>query len=179
MRLLSYNIHKGIGGRDRRYRLERIIQVIEDQNPDLICLQEVDRHVTRSRHDDQPRQLIEAFHAAAHLYQLNVRLKDGGYGNLVLSRWPFQAHHQVSLRLRERKPRVPRWRSSTGPRDRSTWSTGTSAWPSASGTGRCATCWTTTVSPGRTPADADRRRLQRLAQHAGEGPVRRCTASTR
>ena len=30
MRLLSYNIHKGIGGRDRRYRLERIFDVIVD-----------------------------------------------------------------------------------------------------------------------------------------------------
>ena len=90
MRLLSYNIHKGIGGRDRRYRLERIIRVIEDENPDLICLQEVDRHVRRTRHDDQPRKLAEAFRAAAHLYQLNVRDKDGGYGNLVLSRWPFR-----------------------------------------------------------------------------------------
>src|SRR3954452_10605429 len=105
MRLLSYNIHKGIGGRDRRYRLERVIQVIEDQNPDLICLQEVDRQVKRTRHDDQPRQLIEAFHAVAHLYQLNVRLKNGGYGNLVLSRWPLGTHHQVSLRMRDRRPR--------------------------------------------------------------------------
>ncbi len=105
MRLLSYNIHKGIGGRDRRYRLERIIQVIEDQNPDLICLQEVDRHVSRTRHDDQPRRLVEAFHAAAHMYQLNVKLRDGGYGNLVLSRWPFQSHHQVSLRHERRKAR--------------------------------------------------------------------------
>src|SRR5439155_13831695 len=105
MRLLSYNIHKGIGGRDRRYRLERIIQVIEDENPDLICLQEVDRHVPRSRHDDQPKRLTEAFHARAHLYQLNVRLKIGGYGNLVLSRWPFRRHHQISLCLKKRKPR--------------------------------------------------------------------------
>jgi endonuclease/exonuclease/phosphatase family metal-dependent hydrolase len=105
MRLLSYNIHKGIGGRDRRYRLDRIVRVIEDQNPDLICLQEVDRHVARTRHDDQPRKLIEAFHAVAHLYQLNVRLKQGGYGNLVVSRWPFETHHQVSLRLNHRKPR--------------------------------------------------------------------------
>ena len=105
MRLLSYNIHKGIGGRDRRYRLERVIQVIEDQNPDLICLQEVDRHVARTRHDDQPRQFIEAFHAAAHLYQLNVKLKNGGYGNLLLSRWPFRDHHQISLRLKHRKAR--------------------------------------------------------------------------
>jgi endonuclease/exonuclease/phosphatase family metal-dependent hydrolase len=105
MRLLSYNIHKGIGGRDRRYRLERIIQVIEDQNPDLICLQEVDRHVARTRHDDQPRELTAALNAAAHLYQLNVRLKNGGYGNLVLSRWPFRSHHHVSLRLNNKKPR--------------------------------------------------------------------------
>ena len=77
MRLLSYNIHKGIGGRDRRYRLERIIQVIEAENPDLICLQEVDRHVARTRHDDQPRKLSEALAATAHLYQLNVRFKGG------------------------------------------------------------------------------------------------------
>jgi hypothetical protein len=27
MRVLSYNIHKGIGGRDRRYRLERVLSV--------------------------------------------------------------------------------------------------------------------------------------------------------
>jgi endonuclease/exonuclease/phosphatase family metal-dependent hydrolase len=105
MRLLSYNIHKGIGGRDRRYRLERVIQVIEQENPDLICLQEVDRQVARTRHDDQPRRFIEAFRPAAHLYQLNVKLKEGGYGNLVLSRWPFQIHHQVSLRHERRKPR--------------------------------------------------------------------------
>ena len=45
MRLLSYNIHKGIGGRDRRYEFARVIDVIETENPDLACLQEVDRHV--------------------------------------------------------------------------------------------------------------------------------------
>lgn len=105
MRLLSYNIHKGIGGSDRRYRLERIIQVIEAENPDLICLQEVDRNVKRTHHHDQPKLLADYFKAAAHLYQLNVHLKEGGYGNLLLSRWPFRSKHQVSLRLKGRKPR--------------------------------------------------------------------------
>ena len=105
MRLLSYNIHKGIGGRDRRYRLERIFQVIADEHPDLVCLQEVDRNVARTKHDDQPRKLSEAMGAVAHLYQLNVRFKTGGYGNLVLSRWPFRLCHQISLRQRRRKPR--------------------------------------------------------------------------
>lgn len=105
MRLLSYNIHKGIGGRDRRYRLERIIATIEHENPDLIGLQEVDRHCKRSKFDDQPRLLAEQFAVAAHLFQLNVASGGGGYGNLLLSRWPIVASHQLSLRLHKKKPR--------------------------------------------------------------------------
>ena len=149
MRMMSYNIHKGIGGRDRRYRLERIIRVIEEENPDLICLQEVDRHVARTRHDDQPQRLAEALEATADLYQLNVRLKSGGYGNLVLSRWPFESHHQISLRRKRRKPRGARWRSSGRRRVPCTWSTGTWAWPRASGTGKSGTCSTTPSSTSR------------------------------
>jgi endonuclease/exonuclease/phosphatase family metal-dependent hydrolase len=105
MRLLSYNIHKGIGGRDRLYRLERIVAVIAAEDPDLVCLQEVDRHVRRSRLDDQPKLLAAGLNAAVSLYQLNVHLKNGGYGNLVLSRWPVRQSHLISLRLRTRKPR--------------------------------------------------------------------------
>ncbi|NIP84604.1 MAG: endonuclease [Planctomycetales bacterium] len=105
MRLITYNIHKGIGGRDRRYRLERVVEVIERENPDLICLQEVDRHVRRSRFHDQPAELAERFCAEARMFQMNVRLKQGGYGNLVLSRWPILESHQISLRVRTKKPR--------------------------------------------------------------------------
>ena len=105
MRLLSYNIHKGIGGRDRLYRIERVIRVIEEQNPDILCLQEVARESRRSLYHDQPRLLGEYFNADGRLYQLNVYLKHGGYGNLLLSRWPFRHHHQISLRLRAKKPR--------------------------------------------------------------------------
>jgi endonuclease/exonuclease/phosphatase family metal-dependent hydrolase len=105
MRLLSYNIHKGIGGRDRRYRLERIVEVIEHENPDLICLQEVDHNVRRSRFNDQPHLLAEHFRAAAKLFQMNVPRKHGGYGNLILSRWPFSTKHQISLRFGRKKPR--------------------------------------------------------------------------
>ena len=75
MRLLTYNIHKGIGGRDRLYRLRRIIEVIENENPDLLCLQEVDRGVPRSRLHDQPKLLSEQFFSAGCTFQLNVRLK--------------------------------------------------------------------------------------------------------
>ena len=105
MRLLSYNIHKGIGGRDRLYRIERVIDVIGSEDPDVICLQEVDQSVRRTRRDDQPVLLTRAFRAVGSHFQLNVRRKEGGYGNLVLSRWPILTCHQVSLRLKRRKPR--------------------------------------------------------------------------
>lgn len=105
MRLLSYNIHKGIGGRDRLYRIERVIEVIEQANPDIICLQEVARNSRRSWYHDQPRLLADYFDVSGHLYQLNVHLKNGGYGNLVLARWPFRRHHHISLRLNNKKPR--------------------------------------------------------------------------
>lgn len=105
MRLLSYNIHKGIGGRDRRYRLERILSVIEEENPDIVCLQEVDRNVRRSHFHDQPKLLVDHFRAASHVQQLNVKLKNGGYGNLLFCRWPLLSRHQISLRLGRRKPR--------------------------------------------------------------------------
>lgn len=105
MRLVSYNIHKGIGGSDRRYRLERVMAVLAELKPDLVCLQEVDRNVRRSRFHDQPTLLANHLDAGGMLYQLNVPHREGGYGNLILSRWPFRNHHHVSLRLGKRKPR--------------------------------------------------------------------------
>jgi len=105
VRILSYNIHKGIGGRDRLYRLERIMQVIEAEAPDMICLQEVDRNVRRSRYDNQPQLFAERLGLEYWQYQLNVHVKTGGYGNLMLSRWPLRTHHQVQLTRQTKKPR--------------------------------------------------------------------------
>lgn len=105
MRLLSYNIHKGIGGRDRRYNLDRICRVIEEEKPDLVCLQEVTTNARRTSYHDQPRDLARSLDFGTSCYQLNVQYRVGGYGNLLLSRWPFRLRHEVSLRLTWRKPR--------------------------------------------------------------------------
>ncbi len=104
MRLLSWNIHKGIGGRDRRYSLARIIDTIEAENPDLVCLQEVDRLVSRSQLDDQPR-LLAGYFRSQSVFQANVHVGGGTYGNLVLSRWPVASRHRISLRRGGRKSR--------------------------------------------------------------------------
>src|SRR5262245_36148267 len=106
MRLVSYNIHKGVGGSDRRYRLERVVEVLRAEQADLVCLQEVDRNVKRTRFDDQPAILADRLQTNVALYQLNVPHRQGGYGNLLLSRWPLRSQHDVSLRLGARKPRA-------------------------------------------------------------------------
>jgi endonuclease/exonuclease/phosphatase family metal-dependent hydrolase len=105
LRLLSYNIHKGVGGQDRRYRLERILAVIDHERPDLVCLQEVAHGAWRSRHHDQANLLTTHCCLPDALYQMNVHWKVGGYGNLLLSRWPLLSKHQISLRMKSKKPR--------------------------------------------------------------------------
>ncbi|MDR3639530.1 MAG: endonuclease/exonuclease/phosphatase family protein [Isosphaeraceae bacterium] len=105
MRVLTYNIHRGIGGRDQRYELERVVRVIQEEEPDLICLQEVDRNLKRSGRDDQPARLAEACGAAGVLFQPNVTFRQGCYGNLLLSRWPFRDTSLISLRMAWHWPR--------------------------------------------------------------------------
>ena len=104
MRLLSWNIHKGIGGRDRRYSLQRIIDCIDHEHPDLVCLQEVDRLVARSDFDDQPRLLGQSLNLQS-TFQANVPVSNGTYGNLILSRWAAGSTHRISLKRGIRKSR--------------------------------------------------------------------------
>lgn len=105
MRLLTYNIHKGIGGLDRRYRLDRIIGVLAREDADFVCLQEVDRNTGRSGFDQQPRLLAEALGSVACLDQFVHPHRGGGYGNLLLSRWPIIHTEQISIRKGRRKRR--------------------------------------------------------------------------
>ena len=58
----------------------------------------------RSHHDDQPRLLGRYFRCHS-VFQPNVHVGGGTYGNLVLSRWPVLSRHRISLRQGPRKPR--------------------------------------------------------------------------
>ena len=44
IKVLTYNIHKCVGGVDRRYDLGRIVEIINHHQPDIALLQEVVRH---------------------------------------------------------------------------------------------------------------------------------------
>jgi endonuclease/exonuclease/phosphatase family metal-dependent hydrolase len=105
MRLLTYNIHKCVGCLDRRYRPQRVLDVIAAEQPDLVCLQEVEAHARGETHVHRPAAIAERLGAVDWMYQANVSCRRGGCGNLVLSRWPFREREQVSLSLGRRLPR--------------------------------------------------------------------------
>jgi len=122
LRLVTYNIHKGIGGTDRRYRLERTIETLRHCQPDIALLQEVDDDVPRSRRDVQVDLLAEAVGLPHRAFQRNVHLKHGHYGNAVLSRFPLTGVEDIDLTIRPKKRRralVVRCRLAVGQRTRS------------------------------------------------------------
>jgi endonuclease/exonuclease/phosphatase family metal-dependent hydrolase len=105
-RLLTYNIHKGIGGLDRRYDLARIVETIRHYQPDVAMLQEVDDGAKRSGRDCQVDLLADAVELPHRAYQRNVRLRTiGHYGNAVLSRWPLFDAVDVDLTIPLKKRR--------------------------------------------------------------------------
>ena len=104
-RLISYNIHKGIGGVDRRYRLQRIIDTLADYDADIIFMQEVDEDVPRSRHHRQVIEIAEGLGLKHHAFQRNVKLKRGHYGNAVLSRHPLTDVENFDLTVTLKKRR--------------------------------------------------------------------------
>jgi len=102
---MTYNIHKGIGGVDRRYRPERIITTIARYRPDLVLLQEVDDGVPRSRLDRQVDLLGEALDLRHRAFQRNVTLRQGCYGNAILSRFPLADVGDLDLTIPLKKRR--------------------------------------------------------------------------
>src|SRR5512143_1850699 len=105
VRVVTWNIHKGIGGVDRRYRLERIISVLRDLHVDLALLQEVSDDLPRSRFHDQAELLAPELRMAHYAFHPEHRFSVGGYGNAILARWPLFDLHHTDLTIGTRKKR--------------------------------------------------------------------------
>lgn len=106
LRVVTYNIHKCIGGLDRRYRPARVIDTIAHYAPDILLLQEVDADAKRSNHDRQVDRLGDALGLDQRAWYPNHFLRSGGaYGNAILSRFPCRAHDNLDLTLPGRKVR--------------------------------------------------------------------------
>ena len=99
MRVMTYNIRGG-WGIDGRWSTERIAEVVLEQAPDILCLQEVHQRLPQSRFVDQPGRLQKALGLPV-VFQANLRLGVGNYGLAVVSRYPVntvQNHLLPSVR---------------------------------------------------------------------------------
>lgn len=105
VRILTWNIHKGIGGVDRRYRLDRVISCIEKQNPDIVLLQEVADGFPAARFETQLDELQEALDYPHAVFAHEHHFKRGGYGNAILSRFPLHDSERIDLTIGWRKKR--------------------------------------------------------------------------
>ena len=96
-RILTYNIHHG-EGLDGRIDLGRIAQVITNAQADIVCLNEVDRGVTRTQRRDLPAELATQTGMTC-LFSNNYHFQGGDYGNAILTRFPVLGWTNTHLRM--------------------------------------------------------------------------------
>lgn len=106
LRLLTYNVHKCIGGMDRRYVPERVRDTIGHYKPDVVLLQEVDHLAPRSNGDRQVDLLGDLLGMRHRTWFPNVAVRGGGeYGNAILSRFPLTETRNIDLTIPPKKRR--------------------------------------------------------------------------
>jgi endonuclease/exonuclease/phosphatase family metal-dependent hydrolase len=88
LRVLTYNI-RHCQGTDNVLSVQRIADVINAVNPDLVSLQEVDNRTLRSFFVDQAAELGRQT-GMYHRFGKAINLQGGEYGQAILSRWPIE-----------------------------------------------------------------------------------------
>lgn len=102
MRLLTWNIHSGIGP-DRRYDLERIIALIRHHDPDIVALQEIDSR--GHPHDALPLNLLKKVLGSHAAEARTIIAPDGHYGHALISRWPLEDVNLHDISVSRQEPR--------------------------------------------------------------------------
>lgn len=86
IRMISYNIHHG-EGRDGIIDIKRIAEVIAQEDPDLVALQEVDKNCARSGKRDLAAELGKLL-GMQHIFGKAMDFQGGEYGLAILSKLP-------------------------------------------------------------------------------------------
>jgi len=87
LRVLTYNIHHG-QGTDGKFDYQRLADIINRVNPDVVALQEVDCKTSRASGVDQASVLGQLTNMTS-AYGRAMHFSGGEYGEAILSRFPI------------------------------------------------------------------------------------------
>lgn len=100
---MTWNIH-GAFGRNPRFDLVRVVELIRRWDPDIVALQEVDSRRAFAAGTNP----FEFLPGAVGVYGIGAKslvTEDGEYGQMLISRWPFRHHVERDISYGEREPR--------------------------------------------------------------------------
>lgn len=103
VRILTWNIHGSVG-RNPRFDLSRVVELIDHWDPHVVALQEVD-----SRRDNEsgvnPFEFLQRELGEHGIGAKSITTDDGDYGQMLISRWPMTDTVVHDLSYPEREPR--------------------------------------------------------------------------
>jgi endonuclease/exonuclease/phosphatase family metal-dependent hydrolase len=103
VRVMTWNIH-GTLGRNPRFDLTQVVELIRRWSPDIVALQEVDSRRALSGGVNP----FEFLPSAVGIYGIGAKSlssEDGDYGQMLISRWPIRSHEVRDISYPEREPR--------------------------------------------------------------------------
>lgn len=100
-RVMTWNIH-GALGRNPRFDLQKVVALILRADPDIVALQEVD-----SRRDAGIDPFVILQESLGHygIGAKSIVTADGGYGQMLMSRWPLRNSEIRDISYGEFEPR--------------------------------------------------------------------------
>jgi endonuclease/exonuclease/phosphatase family metal-dependent hydrolase len=103
VRIMTWNIH-GTLGRNPRFDLARVVELIRRWDPDIVALQEVDSRRALAGGANP----FEFLAGAVGIYGIGAKSltgADGDYGQMLISRFPVTSHAIRDISFGEREPR--------------------------------------------------------------------------
>jgi endonuclease/exonuclease/phosphatase family metal-dependent hydrolase len=94
-RLLTYNVHRCVGT-DRRLDVDRIVAVIGEHEPDIVCLQELDVGRARTGLVDQARTIADKL-AMTSRFHPAMRVEAELYGDAIMTPHPEKLIRAAAL----------------------------------------------------------------------------------
>jgi endonuclease/exonuclease/phosphatase family metal-dependent hydrolase len=103
VRILTWNI-QGSLGRNPRFDLARVVELIDRWDPQIVALQEVDSRRDK-HHGINPFEFLQRELGEHGIGAKSITTDDGDYGQMLISRWPMTGTTVHDLSYPEREPR--------------------------------------------------------------------------